>query len=68
MGRIAIAIAPDDKPRISTGIILEILVTMSVNTSKTTVKRLIFGGDLSWWIWLGPKIAKLNGHQYILPV
>ena len=20
-----------------------------------TVKRLIFGGDLSWWIWLGPK-------------
>ena len=25
-----------------------------------TVKRLIFGGDLSWWIWRGPKNRQIK--------
>ena len=25
-----------------------------------TVKRLIFGEDLSWWIWLGPKNRQIK--------
>ena len=34
--------------------------------NANTVKRLIFGGDLSWWIWLGPKNRQIKYQQ--LPI